>query len=143
FFFFSSRRRHTRFSRDWSSDVCSSDLQRMDAAEEGGRAPGNRVSHDLEGGGPVDQTGHDHRKPVVWIAVVPPVLSDPGSLLIKFAVDVAEPIALEDGDLGPWLREPLVPSLPDSVSLADERKQPISMRLESSHSLLPANAFFQ
>src|SRR5690606_39278637 len=25
-FFFASRRRHTRFSRDWSSDVCSSDL---------------------------------------------------------------------------------------------------------------------
>src|SRR5690606_41047615 len=25
-FFFSSRRRHTRFSLDWSSDVCSSDL---------------------------------------------------------------------------------------------------------------------
>src|SRR5690606_39944868 len=31
-FFFSSRRRHTRFSRDWSSDVCSSDLvNRLDA----------------------------------------------------------------------------------------------------------------
>src|SRR5690606_39684411 len=29
FFFFSSRRRHTRFSRDWSSDVCSSDLGSM------------------------------------------------------------------------------------------------------------------
>src|SRR2546429_5129279 len=27
-FFFSSRRRHTRCSRDWSSDVCSSDLTR-------------------------------------------------------------------------------------------------------------------
>src|SRR5690554_1336750 len=27
FFFFSSRRRHTRCGRDWSSDVCSSDLQ--------------------------------------------------------------------------------------------------------------------
>src|SRR3712207_7943259 len=26
FFFFSSRRRHTRYWRDWSSDVCSSDL---------------------------------------------------------------------------------------------------------------------
>src|SRR5215469_17834444 len=26
FFFFSSRRRHTRSLRDWSSDVCSSDL---------------------------------------------------------------------------------------------------------------------
>src|SRR5687768_18335652 len=28
-FFFSSRRRHTRCSRDWSSDVCSSDLHRL------------------------------------------------------------------------------------------------------------------
>src|SRR2546427_8802027 len=28
FFFFSSRRRHTRFDCDWSSDVCSSDLVR-------------------------------------------------------------------------------------------------------------------
>src|SRR6266542_2300881 len=27
FFFFSSRRRHTRCYRDWSSDVCSSDLR--------------------------------------------------------------------------------------------------------------------
>src|SRR5438874_6807726 len=27
FFFFSSRRRHTRSLRDWSSDVCSSDLR--------------------------------------------------------------------------------------------------------------------
>src|SRR5436309_6384174 len=30
-FFFSSRRRHTRFSRDWSSDVCSSDLSDTEA----------------------------------------------------------------------------------------------------------------
>src|SRR5437868_9837250 len=29
FFFFSSRRRHTRSKRDWSSDVCSSDLHFM------------------------------------------------------------------------------------------------------------------
>src|SRR2546429_5182775 len=37
FFFFSSRRRHTRCSRDWSSDVCSSDLflgQRHDGSYE-------------------------------------------------------------------------------------------------------------
>src|SRR5690606_40946412 len=34
--FFSSRRRHTRFSRDWSSDVCSSDLYR-------GRPAGTQV----------------------------------------------------------------------------------------------------
>src|SRR5690554_330532 len=29
-FFFSSRRRHTRCGRDWSSDVCSSDLEMQD-----------------------------------------------------------------------------------------------------------------
>src|SRR5690606_24572922 len=34
-FFFSSRRRHTRFSRDWSSDVCSSDLLRVENAKAG------------------------------------------------------------------------------------------------------------
>src|SRR2546427_3826033 len=31
-FFFSSRRRHTRFDCDWSSDVCSSDLEAVEAA---------------------------------------------------------------------------------------------------------------
>src|SRR3989442_2346271 len=33
FFFFSSRRRHTRCGRDWSSDVCSSDLSVHDLAK--------------------------------------------------------------------------------------------------------------
>src|SRR5699024_11973565 len=38
-FFFSSRRRHTRSKRDWSSDVCSSDLKRA-ATDEGDRKIG-------------------------------------------------------------------------------------------------------
>src|SRR5437879_13274558 len=33
FFFFSSRRRHTRYIGDWSSDVCSSDLRRLVQAQ--------------------------------------------------------------------------------------------------------------
>src|SRR3712207_4684641 len=33
FFFFSSRRRHTRYWRDWSSDVCSSDLNHFMLAQ--------------------------------------------------------------------------------------------------------------
>src|SRR5699024_11354656 len=33
-FFFSSRRRHTRSNRDWSSDVCSSDLGHADFGGE-------------------------------------------------------------------------------------------------------------
>src|SRR2546430_8444322 len=36
-FFFSSRRRHTRFDCDWSSDVCSSDL--IDYAANAGMVP--------------------------------------------------------------------------------------------------------
>src|SRR2546429_3677641 len=35
YFFFSSRRRHTRCSRDWSSDVCSSDLMRRSRLVDG------------------------------------------------------------------------------------------------------------
>src|SRR5215813_1556261 len=35
FFFFSSRRRHTRCGRDWSSDVCSSDLTTAQSLEGG------------------------------------------------------------------------------------------------------------
>src|SRR5256884_1188881 len=38
-FFFSSRRRHTRCSRDWSSDVCSSDLVAADVRDDGLRNP--------------------------------------------------------------------------------------------------------
>src|SRR5690606_39556588 len=46
-FFFSSRRRHTRFSRDWSSDVCSSDLTpRQRGRGRGQPLPtGRSVSH--------------------------------------------------------------------------------------------------
>src|SRR5690606_20525183 len=43
FFFFSSRRRHTRFSRDWSSDVCSSDLRRVGERARGVRQEALRV----------------------------------------------------------------------------------------------------
>src|SRR2546430_17639355 len=48
-FFFSSRRRHTRFDCDWSSDVCSSDLSERPAYEEtecgaAQAAPGRRAA---------------------------------------------------------------------------------------------------
>src|SRR3712207_8100919 len=39
FFFFSRRRRHTRYWRDWSSDVCSSDL--------GPPVPGDRANGEI------------------------------------------------------------------------------------------------
>src|SRR5690625_7285325 len=45
-FFFSSRRRHTRWPRDWSSDVCSSDLLHLVAQVEVG---GGRVEEEYVG----------------------------------------------------------------------------------------------
>src|SRR5690606_39537279 len=52
FFFFSSRRRHTRFSRDWSSDVCPSDLGGETGTETAQNAPSHIGSHiDSEGPG--------------------------------------------------------------------------------------------
>src|SRR6266513_3111811 len=52
FFFFSSRRRHTRSKRDWSSDVCSSDLDPgPKQRRHEGRARG------VPQGAPVDEAG--------------------------------------------------------------------------------------
>src|SRR5256886_959688 len=51
-FFFSSRRRHTRFDCDWSSDVCSSDLHDIDVRlvechHLGGLVRAPKVRHDV------------------------------------------------------------------------------------------------
>src|SRR5260221_21910 len=48
FFFFSSRRRHTRSLCDWSSDVCSSDLVETDAASVGIVVDTQRVLEGLQ-----------------------------------------------------------------------------------------------
>src|SRR6266542_6317344 len=48
-FFFSSRRRHTRCYRDWSSDVCSSDLGSAPAPGSAA-APGSAPAPDLAAG---------------------------------------------------------------------------------------------
>src|SRR2546430_5390573 len=71
FFFFSSRRRHTRFDCDWSSDVCSSDLQgvedigvsvRMTADQVTAAAQLLDVGGREERAGP-EQVGHDEEVP--------------------------------------------------------------------------------
>src|SRR5438132_9030943 len=48
FFFFSSRRRHTRSLCDWSSDVCSSDLRRAEGTPEVGPELGHGVGKELD-----------------------------------------------------------------------------------------------
>src|SRR6266480_1396474 len=54
FFFFSSRRRHTRLTCDWSSDVCSSDLMLSDRLSFSVSRGSTRRSADAE-------RGHGHR----------------------------------------------------------------------------------
>src|SRR5690606_28283556 len=56
----SSRRRHTRFSRDWSSDVCSSDLKRVMIA--GGGNIGHRLAVELEDRYHVKLIDHTHER---------------------------------------------------------------------------------
>src|SRR5438445_6969896 len=62
FFFFSSRRRHTRYWRDWSSDVCSSDLPpaRAAARRRARVAPAPRAALAPR---PGDARGGDRRGP--------------------------------------------------------------------------------
>src|SRR5258707_11830798 len=55
FFFFSSRRRHTRYWRDWSSDVCSSDLQ-----DRGGQAADHRPGRVLVPNGGLERLRTAH-----------------------------------------------------------------------------------
>src|SRR5690606_39686832 len=55
YFFFSSRRRHTRFSRDWSSDVCSSDLAKTHAT-----GAVNAALHAVGGDERAHALGHHH-----------------------------------------------------------------------------------
>src|SRR5690606_40282746 len=80
-FFFSSRRRHTRFSRDWSSDVCSSDLENEKYEME---AESNRVNLVLipprrgwildRNGSPLASNRADFR-----VDIIPERLDDPRS----------------------------------------------------------------
>src|SRR2546430_6728519 len=57
-FFFSSRRRHTRFDCDWSSDVCSSDLDARLAGEDR-LAPPQQVAQRGQADGLGDGGGQD------------------------------------------------------------------------------------
>src|SRR3712207_6951207 len=57
-FFFSSRRRHTRYWRDWSSDVCSSDLGQLDAREDRQRESGPEAAGGRHRGAGAGQGEH-------------------------------------------------------------------------------------
>src|SRR5699024_294703 len=87
--FFSSRRRHTRSKRDWSSDVCSSDL-----------ALGGRVRHlaaDLIFSKRSFSEQRDGNEEVVFI--VPDEVNDP-QMIFTFTLTQATPKLLGKNDAG-------------------------------------------
>src|SRR5437879_11069571 len=47
-FFFSSRRRHTRYIGDWSSDVCSSDLLRSQGKDDQASQAGSELPDKID-----------------------------------------------------------------------------------------------
>src|SRR5438445_7230183 len=91
FFFFSSRRRHTRYWRDWSSDVCSSDLRtRPDRDPHVGLREGRRI---------VDSVAH-HRH---LLALPLQLLHDVGLLRRQhFGQDLVDPDLVRHRLRGPF-----------------------------------------
>src|SRR2546427_4074581 len=85
FFFFSSRRRHTRFDCDWSSDVCSSDLGGM-ARHGGGAFSGKDPSK-------VDRSASYAMR---WVAknVVAAKLASRCEAQVAYAIGVAQPVSV-------------------------------------------------
>src|SRR6266850_2477888 len=61
YFFFSSRRRHTRLQGDWSSDVCSSDLHPAGLAQGQAASGGQPQGDDPHHGGPAGCRSEERR----------------------------------------------------------------------------------
>src|SRR6266508_262893 len=99
FFFFSSRRRHTRWPRDWSSDVCSSDLcdGRRPAAGRCRRRCGPRAEAAARDPGPEDAAALVDQIEVL-LRDLPPVYAE--VLGLRLEGHTVSDIAPRLGDVG-------------------------------------------
>src|SRR5690606_29904821 len=115
-FFFSSRRRHTSFSRDWSSDVCSSDLR----PEQALLVPGAYTSFggivEVVGVSPgvIDVTPHPATVVAVPVEQAPPVVRWNLLVFLREVPGVGG---------GPVIRPPLVERAAFGVSERDVRRR--------------------
>src|SRR5690606_15816478 len=98
-FFFSSRRRHTRFSRDWSSDVCSSDLRTGGSDGISWGTGRRRLSRSSTGEAPPDGLDDPRRSRAVAIrgfergqlCVYPLEVGEPGCSGLGYGIRLDEP----------------------------------------------------
>src|SRR5207249_718209 len=87
-FFFSSRRRHTRSKRDWSSDVCSSDLEEIEEVRAGDIAAAIGLKDTKTGdtlcdeGHPIILEAMKFPEPVISVAIEPKTKADQDQLSI-------------------------------------------------------------
>src|SRR6266702_2766950 len=127
FFFFSSRRRHTRWPRDWSSDVCSSDLPLKQVSKDALPVDASMSTPDdlallIDGPGAT-------RCPAVLVLVLPQQLLRPlDPVHFELAAD-----RLRSGSLGAHVPgdEPLTgtrPGLLDPVTVRVARVQVLAER---------------
>src|SRR6266487_5840998 len=133
-FFFSSRRRHTRWTGDWSSDVCSSDLAALDAWAEVGAVPAGDVAELRAQAAPptpqrvaeIEQvTDHDV---AAFVDAVTEQLGPAGrwlhyGLTSSDVVDTA--LSLQIQDAGRLLLEGVEQALENVVARADEHRHTI------------------
>src|SRR3989442_6550355 len=91
-FFFSSRRRHTRCGRDWSSDVCSSDLGGLAGLRRDREGDQQRDRDAPPGPDPTTPLRHPERSMAnVSVCVVKRLVPVPlGSPAVARAYDLAE-----------------------------------------------------
>src|SRR5690606_32648849 len=140
-FFFSSRRRHTIFSRDWSSDVCSSDLLRH--LEQANLLAGALVGADPQ----LVPAQLPYRPGEAWLALeFPPEQNLAGEYLLYSAVypDGASPTTFDPtGDVAGLLVDEWTEVLPvdeTTVGLAFHYDQPSSEAPQSLLLVTPASA---
>src|SRR2546422_8582196 len=93
-FFFSSRRRHTRCSRDWSSDVCSSDLTVSRAGFTATDATGGRTTDTVEVSARFALVAMTLNVPAVWPAVYRPFVVIVPPVAANVALTGAEELSL-------------------------------------------------
>src|SRR6266568_6603804 len=91
YFFFSSRRRHTSWNCDWSSDVCSSDLVRAGDLTAGGRLPGP------DGGGGRVRPGRDRVRGGAAVPVHAPAARGRGAPAADDVPDRPVPVRADPG----------------------------------------------